>query len=213
MKESPLPVLSLQAVKRMPAYLHYLRSLRAEGTGTISSARAAEHFGFTEIQVRKDFSAFSTGRPKAGFSVDELIEGVETYLGFRNAKEAVLVGVGSLGRALLSYGGFDVCGVRIIAAFDQNPALIGATVHDKLILPAEKIAETCGRLQTHIGIITVPAAQAQGVCDRLVAGGVLALWNFAPVHLSVPDGVLVQNEDMAISLALLSRHLQERMKG
>ena len=205
-----LPVLSIQAIRRMPAYLVHLRNLQEINQQNVSAAKVADHFGLSEIQVRKDFAAVSStpGKPKAGFSIDALIESIELFLGFRNTKDAVLVGVGSLGRALLNYGGFTPYGLNIVAAFDNAPALVGTQINHKWVLSDDKVSETCQRLGVRIGIITVPAQHAQLVCDQLVAGGVRALWNFAPIHLSVPDGVLVQNEDMAVSLALLSKHLE-----
>ena len=206
-----LPILSIQAIRRMPAYVVYLRNLQGLGQQNVSAAKVADHFGLSEIQVRKDFSAVSStpGKPKTGFFIDALIESIELFLGFRNTKDAVLVGVGSLGRALLNYGGFSPYGLNIVAAFDNAPTLVGMQINHKLVLSDDKVSETCLRLAIRIGIITVPAQHAQLVCDQLVAGGVRALWNFAPIHLSVPDGVLVQNEDMAVSLALLSKHLED----
>lgn len=107
--------ISVQALKRMPAYLHYLKQLRSHGTEAVSAAKTAAHFGFSEIQVRKDFASISTvaGRPKQGFSVEGLIDSIEEYLGFRNTNEAVIVGVGSLGHALISYKGFAAYGLKI----------------------------------------------------------------------------------------------------
>lgn len=209
--EERTPVLSMQALRRMPAYLYYLKALHTSGVQSISAAKAADYFRYSEIQVRKDFAAVSTqrGKAKTGFSVRELIDGIELYLGFRNTKEALLAGAGSMGRALLKYDGFSSYGLSIIAAFDSDPELIGKTINGKLVLSADKISATCRRMSIHIGIITVPSAQAQIVCDQFVAGGVKALWNFAPVNLSVPDGILVQNENMAVSLAILSKHLDE----
>lgn len=201
--------LSIQALQRMPAYLGYLRQCLDAGEKNVSAAKAAAFFGISEIQVRKDFAAVSAipGKPKAGFSIVELIDGIEGYLGFRNTKEAVLVGAGSLGSALLRYGGFAPLGLTIVAAFDADPALVGQTVNGKPILPTEKLIDLCLRLNIRIGIVTVPAKHAQTVCDALVAGGVKAIWNFAPVALRVPEDVLVRSEDLAVSLAVLSHHL------
>ena len=100
-----------------------------------------------------------------------------------------------------------------MAAFDANPALAGKTVSGKRVFPMEKLRDMCSRMGVHIGIITVPAEYAQGVCDLLIENGILAIWNFAPKLLNVPDGILVQNENMAASLALLCKHLNERMQG
>lgn len=206
---------SVQALKRMPSYLHYLKELRKHGTETVSAAKTAAHFGFTEIQVRKDFASISTvsGRPKQGFSVDGLIDSIEEYLGFRNANEAVIVGAGSLGHALISYKGFAAYGLKIVAAFDDDYSKCDREICGVTVLHADRISDYCRRTHIHIGIITVPAESAQTVCDRLVAGGVKAIWNFAPAHLSVPNTVLVQNENMAGSLAVLSKKLGDMMKG
>ena len=127
-----------------------------------------------------------------------------------NNDDAVLIGVGSLGKALLSYNGFEHYGMNIVAAFDISKNIIGNEVGGKKVLHVEKTSEICRRLNIHIGIITVPEETAQIVCDQLVAGGVSAIWNFAPVHLSAPENILIQNENMAASLALLSKHLQQQ---
>ncbi|MBS7307264.1 MAG: redox-sensing transcriptional repressor Rex [Eubacteriales bacterium] len=207
--------ISVQAFKRMPYYLEYLKSLLNEGVATVSAPNVAAHFNFSEIQVRKDFASVSSsqGKPKQGFELRNLIKDIEEVLGYNNTDEAVLVGVGSLGRALMAYSGFEVYGLKIVAAFDTDENLVGSEVSGKKIIHASRISDMCRRMNVHIGIITVPALCAQTVCDQLVAGGVKAIWNFAPLHLSVPDNILVQNENMAASLALLSRHLREQMKG
>lgn len=214
--EQDTPVtISVQALQRMPYYLHCLRELEKEGFEVVSSPIIAARLGLKEIQVRKDFAAISTkgGKPKSGFVIHDLVYSMENFLGYHNVKDAVLVGSGFLGKALLSFRGFVNYGLKIVAAFDTNPAIVGTTVSDKKIMSADKISEVCRRLGIHIGIITVPDESAQIVCDQLVAGGVSAIWNFSQVHLSVPDYILVQNENMAASLAMLSKHLQEREKG
>jgi len=205
--------LSIQALKRMPAYLDYLRKVQKEGAGFIASPAIASELKLNEVQVRKDLSAVSTskGKPKCGFPVDELVADIEEFLGYTNANEAVLVGVGALGKALLTYKGYERYGMNIIVAFDSDPDLIGQTIGEKQILNVDKLSDMCRRLRIHIGIITVPAEKAQIVCDQLVAGGVLAIWNFAPVKLSVPEGILVENEDAAVKLARLSQHLREKL--
>lgn len=213
MSESVL--LSEKALKRMPRYLSYLKTLQKEQCEYVTAPSVAKHLGLNEVQVRKELSVMSSvpGRPRTGFLVDNLVDNIETYLGYRNVDDAVLVGVGSLGRALLGYHGFDQCGVHIVAAFDRNEALHGRNLHDKPIFPLQKITNLCDRLKIRIGIIAVPAEQAQSVCDKLVAGGVLAVWNFSSAHLNVPKNVLVRNEDLAASLAILSRQLREQLEG
>lgn len=205
--------LPVQTLKRLPYYLQYLRELREQNIKLVASPAVAAYFKSTEIQVRKDFAAVcpSGGKPRQGFSVDELIEDIEDILGYNNVNEAVLAGAGSLGHALISYRGFADYGLKIVAAFDSDPALTDSVINGVKVLPAEKMSELCRRMRVHIGIITVPQSNAQQVCDSLIDGGVLAIWNFSTTHLIVPDGVLVQNENMAASLALLSRHLNEKL--
>jgi len=211
--KSPVKI-SRQALQRMPYYLQYLRKLRDEGCSIVAAPAIADYLKLNEVQVRKDLSAISStkGRPKTGFPVDELIFNMEAYLGYHNVDDAVLVGAGSLGRALLSFRGFNDYGINIAAAFDNDPKLIGTEINGKKILSTDELNKICKRLKIHIGIITVPAEQAQHVCDMLIDSGILAIWNFAPVHLNTPEGILVQNENMAASLALLSKHLREKLK-
>ncbi|MDO5559013.1 MAG: redox-sensing transcriptional repressor Rex [Oscillospiraceae bacterium] len=213
-EEAPVTI-SVQALQRMPYYLHCLRELDSEGLNVVSSPIVASRLGLKEIQVRKDFAAISTkgGKPKSGFVIHDLIYSMEKFLGYHNVKDAVLVGTGFLGKALLSFKGFVNYGLKIVAAFDTDPDVIGTMTADKKIFSADKISDFCRRLNIHIGIITVPDESAQIVCDQLVAGGVSAVWNFSQVHLSVPDCILVQNENMAASLAMLSKHLEEREHG
>lgn len=213
-KKSPV-VISTQALQRMPYYLQYLKKLQSEGISIIAAPAIAEVLELNEVQVRKDFASVSTskGKPKAGFVVSDLIDNMENFLGYRNVNDAVLVGAGSFGKALLSYQGFDSCGMHIVAAFDINEKIVGSEINKKMVFPIGRLSEMCHRLNVHIGIITVPANQAQAVCDQLVSGGILAIWNFAPAHLSAPKDILVKNENMATSLALLSKHLQKKLNN
>ncbi len=211
-KESPITI-STQALERMPYYLQYLKQLQKEGATVIASPAIAADLALNEVQVRKDLAAVSTsrGKPKAGFVIENLIYNMEDILGYHNVKDAVLVGAGSLGSALLSYKGFDDSGMHIVAAFDMDNTVIGSELFGKKVLSVNKLSGMCRRLNIHIGIITVPKDQAQTVCDQLVAGGILAIWNFAPIHLSAPQGILVRNENMVASLAILSKHLQDKI--
>ncbi len=203
--------ISKQTLRRLPVYLHYLKSL-PEHPCNISATAIAQGLGLNDVQVRKDLAAVSCGgRPKVGYVCEELIADIECFLGFDDADSAVIVGAGNLGRALLSYGGFEKYRLNILAAFDVDDAMIGRTYAGKRILPLERLGNLCGRLNVGIGIITVPAQAAQEVCDILVASGVGAIWNFAPTHLRVPSHVLVQNENMAASLAVLSKHLSVKL--
>ena len=200
---------SKSVLKRLPVYLSYLRGLPENGTPYISATALANALGMGEVQVRKDLALVSDGgRPKIGYFRESLIEDINQFLGYDNTTDAILVGAGKLGQALLGYGGFDAYGLNILAAFDVAPA----NSEGKPILPMEELESFCRANQILMGIITVPAEYAQQVCDRLIACGIKAIWNFASVHLDVPANILVQNENMATSLAVLSMHLQAQIK-
>ena len=201
---------SLQTLQRMPLYLNYLRALPDDAGLNISAKTIAEALSFGEIQVRKDLAAVSAGgRPKVGYNRRNLTADIEAYLGYDNINDAVLVGAGKLGRALMGYAGFQAYGLNIVAAFDSDPATLGMDESGKPVLDVGRLKDLCRRMNIRIGVITVPARQAQRVCDELVESGVLAIWNFAPTHLSAPAGILIRSENMAASLALLSKHLTD----
>jgi len=204
--------ISTQTLQRLPLYLHYLKSLPRDGKMNISAKAIADALDLGEIQVRKDLAAVSSGgRPKIGYVTENLMEDIQCFLGYDNINDAVLVGAGKLGRALLAYEGFREYGLNIVAAFDTDEEIAGDGGNGKSIFPVGKLRELCTRMKIHIGIITVPADSAQSVCDLLLEAGVLAIWNFASVHLKTPEHILVKNENMAASLALLSKHLAERL--
>ena len=202
---------SRQTLSRLPQYLSYLESL-PETVRSISATGIAAALNLNQVQVRKDLaSVSSSGKPKVGYMRRDLIREIKAFLGYDIADEAVIVGAGKLGRALMGYVGFKDYGLNILAAFDADEGMIGEDESGHQVLPIEVLKETCLRLGVRIGIITVPAHAAQAVCDQLIDAGVLAIWNFAPVRLVVPEGILVQNENMASSLAILSNHLAEKM--
>lgn len=198
-------------MKRLPGYLSYLKSI-PEGTSPyISATSLAAALNMGEVQVRKDLAMVSNGgRPKIGYLRESLIEDISQFLGYDNTTDAILVGAGKLGQALLGYSGFAAYGLNILAAFDANP--VENTTEGRAIYPMEQLESYCRTNKVLMGIITVPGQYAQEVCDRLIACGIKAVWNFAPTHLDVPAEILVQNENMATSLAVLSMHLQAQMK-
>jgi len=204
--------LSKSVLKRLPVYLNYLKKLSDHPSPYISATALANALNMGEVQVRKDLASVSSGgRPKIGYHRESLISDIEQFLGYDNPNNAVLVGAGKLGLALLGYVGFDAYGLQILAAFDIAPSM-DLTENGKPVLPMDDLEGFCRANKVAMGIITVPAPHAQQVCNQLIAGGIKAIWNFAPTHLQVPENILVQNENMATSLAVLSMHLQAQMK-
>ena len=186
------PNISKHTLQRLPMYLSYIQGLPEDAPKNISATTIAEALQLNDVQVRKDLaSVSSSGKPKVGYNVKDLIAELEAFLGYNDIDNAVIVGAGSLGKALLNYSGFKAYGT---------------------VFPIAQLGSFCRKVNVHIGIITVPASSAQEICDLLVESGIRAIWNFAPVHLVVPDGILVKNENMASSLALLSNHLREHIK-
>jgi redox-sensing transcriptional repressor len=204
--------ISKAVLKRLPGYLAYLKSLSQNSSPYISATALANALGMGEVQVRKDLAMVSDGgRPKIGYPRESLIDDIEQFLGYDNTTDAVLIGAGKLGQALLGYSGFGAYGLNILAAFDVTPS---TEIRDdkKLIYNIDQLESFCRTHKVLMGIITVPADYAQGVCDQLIGCGIKAIWNFAPVHLEVPPHILVQHENMATSLAVLSMHLQAQIK-
>lgn len=202
--------LTQQALQRMPYYLQVLHEAEEEGREFVSAAKIAQDLQLNEVLVRKDIAAVSStgGRPKAGFPVGCLIKDIESYMGYHTLKETILVGAGSLGQALIKNKEFQMYGISIIAAFDVRRNLIHKTIGGVEVMSMTHLVDFCLKRNIQIGIITVPAEAAQMVADKMVDGGIRAIWNFALTKLTVPQGVLVQNEDLASSLAMLSQHLR-----
>lgn len=204
--------ISKSVLKRLPGYVAYLKAMPNTGSPYISATALANALGMGEVQVRKDLAMVSDGgRPKIGYLRESLIEDIEQFLGYDNTTDAVMIGAGKLGQALLDYVGFSEYGLNILAAFDIAPKA-NKTEEGKPIFHMDMLESFCKENKVIMGIITVPAAHAQEVCNRLIKCGIKAVWNFAPVHLDVPANILVQNENMATSLAVLSMHLQAQMK-
>ena len=139
-----------------------------------------------------------------GFAINRLIVDIEKFLGYDNLSEAIIVGAGGLGRAMLGYEGFKSNGLNIVAAFDINQAVIGRMVAGKSIMPLEEMKGFVKEHNIRIGIITVPKAAAQEVLNQMVEAGIKAIWNFAPAPLRAPKDVVLKTEELAASLAMLA---------
>lgn len=211
MCEASCKSVSKATLERLPMYYRYLLDLQRKGEKNISSVKISEDMKLNSIQIRKDLACISSiaGKPKTGFDVDELVKDLSKFLGYNNTTDAIIIGVGQLGKTLLSYPGFENYGLNIVAGFDTNEEICKCNINGKKIMPMHKLQDFLKRTNVHIGIITVPREYAQGVSDLLVNSGIKAIWNFAPTHILVPDDVVLKNEDMAASLAILSNKLKE----
>ncbi len=195
-------------IKRLPLYLRLLREMKTEGQQYASGAVVAKALQLDPIVVRKDMAITGVvGRPRLGFPVDALIAAIEEFLGWTNTTDAFLCGVGSLGRALLGYEGFRQHGLRIVAGFDTDPAIIGQKERGVKVFAFSKMASMIKRMHVQLGIITVPPEAAQEVVDTMIEAGIRGIWNFTPVKLEIPEGIVVQRVDLASSLAVLSHRL------
>lgn len=195
---------------RLPLYLNYLKQIESSGTTSISATTIAKALSLGEVQVRKDLASVSgAGKPKVGYESSDLIKRLEDTLGSNSITSAVLVGAGKLGRALLDYNGFEEFGIKIVAAFDSNDEVIRFSKTSKDILPISTLSEYCKANNVKLGIITVGQGSAQQVCNMMEQSGIKAIWNFAPCNLEVSDGILVKNENLALSLAHLSNQLSK----
>lgn len=202
-------VLPRATLGRLPRYLSYIRTQVQEET--ISAAAIARGLDLGEVMVRKDLGLVcGLGRPKVGYETRILTDALEKALGVGNEEVAVLVGAGKLGKALLGYDGFRQYGLRVAAAFDVDTAVSGVLYHGDPIYPMDRLVPYCRENSIRIGIITVPPEAAQQVADSLVEGGVTAIWSFAPTRLQVPEGISLQQEDLALSLAHLRILARER---
>jgi redox-sensing transcriptional repressor len=208
----PIPEPTL---RRLPIYHQYLKRMHGErNQDYISCTQIGNDLNILPIQVRKDLQvADAVGKPKLGYSVTELIETIGDFLGWNNTTDAYLVGVGNLGSALLGYHGFKEYGLNIIAAFDVDGSKVGSQVRGKMIFDVAKLPDMIRRMSIKIGILTVPASCAQEQADIMVKAGIHAIWNFSPVKISVPPDVIVQHENLASSLGVLSKKLALAIKG
>ena len=200
--------ISKKLLKRLPVYLAHLKSLPANSN--VSATSMAKALGLGDVQVRKDLAKVSAaGRRRTGRDRERLIEDIEEYLDFAAETGTIIIGAGKLGRALLDYTGFEESGLNVMAGFDVQPCADHSEI-GKPIYPMSRLESFCRHYDVHIGIIAVPAESAQRVCDTLVACGITAIWNFAPVHLKVPEHVVVQSENLAVSLTALRMQMKNQ---
>jgi redox-sensing transcriptional repressor len=201
-------------VARLPVYLRALTVLAGESVATVSSDELAAAAGVGSAKLRKDLSYLgSYGTRGVGYEVDYLVYQISRELGLSQDWRVVIVGVGHLGHALANYGGFASRGFRVVGLLDTDPDLLGRRVAGLAVRPVSELETVLAEHHVQIAVVATPAANAQGICDRLVAAGVSSVLNFAPCLLDVPDGVMVRKVDLSTELQILAFHQQRRTGG
>lgn len=199
------------AVARLAVYLRVLSAMTEQGAVTVSSDELSAAAGVNSAKLRKDLSYIgSYGTRGVGYEVGVLIDQIERILGLTRKHRVAVVGIGNLGHALANYGGFPSRGFPVAALFDVDHDLIGVPVGGIPVDHIDDIPRVCVEREVSVGVIATPPPAAQAVCDRLVAGGVVSILNFAPVVLRVPDHVEVRKVDLAVELQILSFHVARK---
>jgi redox-sensing transcriptional repressor len=199
-------------IDRLPVYARALASLERNGREVVSSQELGAQLGVTPAQIRKDLSYFGRfGKQGRGYNVKRLLEELHQILGLDRKWTMVVVGVGQLGRAVLSYGGFAPQGFQIIEAFDSDLRVVGECVDHVVVRPVEEMRAVLSGRPPDIGIVTSPAAAAQEIIDELVACGVKAILNYAPIAAHVPSHVRVKDIDPVLSLQSMTFHLKSQV--
>ena len=203
--------ISMAVIKRLPKYHRYLKELMKNDVDRISSKELGDKIGFTASQIRQDLNCFGDfGQQGYGYNVRELYNQIVSILGLDQNYKTIMVGAGNIGQAIANYASFERLGIELVAIFDVNPKVIGTKIRDIEIDAESNLKEYLKNNDIAIGIICVPKMNAQRVCDELVSGGIKGIWNFAPVDLSVPDDVKVENVHLSESLSTLIYLLHTR---
>lgn len=201
-------------LRRLPWYLSFVKTEFAKGVQGISSTHIARGVGVEPALVAKDLSYVALeGRTRVGYQVQTMIEVLEEFLGFTKTHRAFVIGAGSLGGALLADKGLRQFGLEIVAGFDVAPERIGTYIGETPIYDIAELGERMASEQVRIAVLTVPIRQAQVMADCLAEMGFQAIWNFTPVRIRVPEGVVVQNTSLYAHLALIFTRLQEQQNS
>lgn len=202
--------ISMAVIKRLPKYHRYLGDLLRNDVDRISSKELSEKIGFTASQIRQDLNCFGDfGQQGYGYNVRELYNEISGILGLNRDYNTVIIGAGNIGQAIANYTKFEKLGFNLKGIFDANPKLVGIKIRDVEIKDIDELRGFLKENNIDIAVICVPSANAQKVCDEIVAGGVKSIWNFAPVDLIAPDDVIIENVHLSESLMTLVYLLNE----
>lgn len=204
----PAPQLPEPTLRRLPWYLAYLTTLRRDDVEYVSSTGIAQAVGVDSAQIAKDLSFLNIkGKTRIGYSVTGLERALRTFLGFGERHNAVVVGTGSLGSALMADRGLNPYGLNIVAGIDIDPGVVGSTICGVRVHHLDKLTEIVRRHDVAVGIVTVPVEAAQQVADKIIASGIHAIWNFTPCRIRVPENAVVQNTSLYSHLAVMYNRL------
>jgi len=199
---------SLPTIRRLPGYLQVVRQAEMDGVLVISGTTIADELELEPIQVRKDLAVTGiVGKPRVGYVVKDLIAALEHFLRWDQTHNAIVLGAGHLGTALLGHTEFRKNGLNIIAGFDTDSAKVGKKFHGIKIIDSSELLDFIRTNGVTVAILTVPPHVAQDLCNRVIEAGVKSVWNFTSLKLKVPDGrndVLIQKEDLSSGYAVLS---------
>lgn len=202
--------ISMAVIKRLPKYQRYLGELLANDVDRISSKDLSERIGFTASQIRQDLNNFGDfGQQGYGYNVKDLYNQISAILGLTKEYKTVIIGAGNIGQAVANYTKFDKLGFKLSGIFDANPKLIGIKIRDIEIQDIDTLESFLKSNSVDIGIICVPKVNAQKVCNSLVSNGVKGIWNFAPLDLEAPEGVVIENVHLSESLLTLTYLLND----
>ncbi len=197
-------------VVRLPLYVRALTQLLSEKTDVVSSQQLGHRLQMTPAQIRKDLSYFGRfGKQGRGYNVNFLLEELRQILGLNREWDTCLVGVGRLGRAIINYPGFAPEGFNMVAVFDSNDVEVGGMVGGIRVQPMSELAEVVETKNVTIGIVAVPASEAQTVIDQLIANGIIGILNYAPIAPQVPMHVVIRNIDPVLSLQSMTFYLRK----
>ena len=195
-------------LRRLPWYLSNIKLMKEKGEQYVSSTQISKEINIDASQIAKDLSYVNiSGRTRVGYNIDALIEVLESFLGFTNMHKAFLFGVGSLGAALLRGSGLHHFGLEIVAAFDVNPELVGKDLNGIPIFHSDDFEAKMKEYDVNIGVLTVPINIAQEITNKMVDGGIKAVWNFTPFRIRVPENIVVQNTSLYAHLAVMFNRL------
>ncbi len=200
-------------ISRLPWYLAYLNLQRSRHVEYVSSTQIAKEINVDASQIAKDLSFLNIkGKTRIGYEVETLVNELEDFLGFKQEHNAFMIGVGSLGSALIQDSGLTQFGLNIVAGFDVNPTLIGTDIGGVPIFSMDELDERQKEFGTEIGILAVPAEHAQDATDTMIACGIQAIWNFTPSRIKASNEIVIQNTSIYAHLAVMYNRLEEKKR-